>query len=161
MGLREVSPTDPRLSKRLQFGALLAVCAPGAALVDIVRAATGPRYQVVRGTEYDLWLEIAAEGGAWILASIVGAALGPLWRRRPVAALLAAACTLPLAAAQSIAADPHGPTPHRVRWLIVLFLSALIRAIVAWKHPKFAQEMKEGRLLARARRIGRAQRRAG
>ena len=160
MRIRDLSPADPRLATRLRFGAFIAaVGAPAAASLDLVRAATGPRFQIVRGTEYDVWVAAAAIGGAVALASLVGCALGPLWRRRPVAAVLAAACALPLTAAQSVAADPHGPAPYRVHWPMALAVAALFGGIVAWRHPKFARDMADARLLARGKRIARAHRR--
>lgn len=157
--MRQLSFTDPRLSKRLQLGLLCGVGGGiGAVLLDVVRAATGPRYQVVRGTEYDLWLEIAAVIAAAVIGCLIGAAFGPLWRRRSAATLLAAVCVLPLAVAQSIAANPRGPTPHRIGWPSTLIVVVVVAAIMAWKHPQLARDFENGLIRARARRLGKAQR---
>lgn len=159
MTLRQLSFTDPQLSKRLQLGLFCGVIGGlGATLLDVVRAVTGPRYQTVRGTEYDLWLEIAAVMAAVLVGSLAGAALGPLWRRRSVAALLGAACVLPLVVAESIAAHPHGPARYHVDWLSTLIVVVAVAGIVAWKHPQYARDFEDARLLSRARRIGKAQR---
>lgn len=158
--MRQLSFTDPRLSKRLQLGLVFgAVGGLGAAFLDIVRAVTGPRYQVVRGTEYDLWLEIGAVMGAVMIGSLVGAGFGPLWRRRSMAALLGAVCALPLVVAESIAARPHEPVSYHIDWLWTLILPAFVAAIVAWKHPQYARDFEDAQFLSRARRIGKAQRR--
>jgi hypothetical protein len=164
MSIRDLSFTDPQLSKRLLLGAMLAMAAaPAAASLDLWRAATGPRFQVVRGTEYDVWVGAAATGAAVALACVLGSALGRSWRRRPAAAVLAAACGLLLSGAQSIAEAPRGAAPYRVDWPMALFTAGLCGAIVAWKHPKFARDFAnaaaDARILARGKRIARGQRR--
>ncbi len=162
MPLRDLSFTDPRLSRRLRLGAWAAAfAAPGAALLDLLRIAVGPRSAVEGGTEHDLWVRPAATAAATVLAVLLAAAAGPWWRRRRVAAVLGALCTMPLAVAQSLAADPHGPAPYRVQWGTVLLMALVGGGAVAWEHPRIARRMADARLRTRAQRIGRAQRRAG
>ncbi|MDF1501719.1 hypothetical protein [Roseisolibacter sp. H3M3-2] len=146
MRLRDLSFTDPRLSRRLLLGAWLAViAAPSVALLDLLRIAGGSRYRVERGTEYDLWVRAAAVAVAAALASLLGAAFGPWWRHRRVAALLGALCTLPLAVALSLAADPRGPAPFRVRWGLVLIVAACGGVAVALEHPRAVRRHLESK----------------
>ena len=162
MNLRDLSFSDPRLSRRLLLGALLAaVFSPVGAVPDLVRAATGPRFQLVRGTEYDVWVGAGATAAAAAVTCLAVCALGPLWRRRPVATLLGAACGLPLAAAYSVASAPHGPTPYSVDWAVALLVAAACGGAVAWSHPEMARGLEDGRILARARRLAKGQRAAG
>ena len=130
MRLRDLSFTDPRLSRRLLLGAWLGViAAPSVALLDLLRIAFGSRYRV------DLWVRTLTMAGAAALAALLAAACGPWWRRRRVAAVLGALCTLPLAIAHSLAADPRGPAPFRVHWWPVLLVAVVGGAAAAWEHP--------------------------
>lgn len=155
--MRALSFFDLRLSRRIQLGGLLALFgAPGAAAIDIARALSGPRYQLIRGTEYDLYFEIAAVGVATFLGAMLAAVLGPAWRRRSAASFLAAVCVFPLAAAQSVAANPHGPTAYHVNWPLALTVSVVVAVVVACEHPKLARQIADARAVPRwAQQAGR------
>jgi hypothetical protein len=160
--MRDLSFTDPRLFRRLQCGALFAaVGAPLTALAHVAPFALSRRGSAAPVTAHDLWLEVGVLAGSVVLASFLAAAFGPLMRRRASATALAALCALPFGAAVTFVTPVDGQAPHRVQWWFTLLLAVVISGGVAWRYDELARSIAAAALLARARRIGTAQRRAG
>ena len=150
--MSELSFFDPRLSHRLRLGVRLSLGAPLIALLSVALAPWGGRFQVVRGSEHDLWVEAGGLALGYVIACLVGTAFGPLWRRRAPASLLAATCGFPLAALQSLAENPHGPAPYHIHWIRALSISVVIGGLVAWRYGTLARVTANAHAARLARR---------
>jgi hypothetical protein len=158
--VRTLSFFDPSLRRRLLLGGLLAVCGAAGATPFLPRAAVGGRFQGEPGAAVDLFARAGALAAAAAVAACCAAVLGPLWRRRWCASVLAAFCVWPVAVATTVERGPHYLPQQPLPWAISAAIALATGVYVAVRYPKLEADMRERYIWARAAQMARARRRA-
>jgi peptidoglycan/LPS O-acetylase OafA/YrhL len=149
---RTLSFSDPRLSRRLRLGALLAACAPAAALPGLARAAVAGRLHFPPDVAAGPWAGAVWTTAGAATAALAGALLGPLRSRRWPATFAAVLCACPVAVALALAEQPLGPALSRVDWGTTAVVPLVVGVVVAVHYDRIAEEACRGAARVTARR---------